>query len=458
MHFRFRTDAKWFDVGHKGLHSISGTPEATLSDVVFIDCENTVSGLMEVGGAQSHVSTIIERKLSASGDVDGPVHIVKHQVTKLASGHRVFYSAIPRSALGSMDAWVGRQNGNVLLFDITSVLWSHIKESEGVLSQIGRRVVFLAKSAGQAIYVSTVAFSDSKEDLARACEALWDRVKGLVAKNDSPLSNAALKVRWAPILARRPLEWGRDEEILLAKLPFDKFNCKWEVPELTLSRDGDMTLVSVLPFLSKPVSLSCSLSNIKSRIVWFAAAYLREWTYMVLCLSVAGTAYSLVFGAKAEKIEREVYRIREMTAAADKERNTLVPLSQLPTGFRDLAKLIGDQSGVAARVDLGHVMNVVGIAARRSGVHIMRIYTIETKRNRGKVDVGTVRIGVDGLLGAGAGAVETSNLSEFVRYLRESGYEVTSEKPSGASMSNEQSARTFTYVLQASKVAKEEHS
>ncbi|KVH45665.1 hypothetical protein WJ39_17810 [Burkholderia diffusa] len=417
--------------------------------MVFVDFDSVISGSMEVSGARSHAGAIIERKLSVSGDVDGPAHVILHQVTKLASGHRVFFSAVPRSELGSLSVWARNQKGNVLVVDIMSLLWNRIKESEGVVSQIGRRLFFLAKYAGQTAYASTVAFSEVEDDLKAARQALIERVQVVMTELTGIAANRELKIQWAPILARRAPDWRREDELAVAENFLDSLAVTGELVEFSFNQTKDGKLVSVLPFWVTRRVFSQSISTVKDRALWLAGAYLREWMYCALFLAFIGLVYASALYIKTRGIERETARMGDVVTQMNVERHQLEPKASLPDGFENWTKLINAQHTAVRQIDLNHVMNVVGRAAADSGVRVMRVYTIKAEKRRKSKEQEATRIGVDGMLPSREGVSETSELAKFVSDLRDGGYQVSSETATQSPNAGGQSGRMFSYALQA---------
>ncbi|WP_155623941.1 hypothetical protein [Burkholderia territorii] len=455
-HFRFKTSSDWFEIETTGLKQLNGSLKSTLADVVLVHFDGTISGSMDLSGARSHASAIIERKLSLAGDVDGPVHVILHQVTKLGSGYRVFYSAIPRSDLSHISVWVRNQKSSILVVDAMSFLWQRVKESEGVVSQIGNNLLFLAKLSGQVIYASTVAFSDTQEDLESACMALVERVRASITERDALTATAELKIQWAPMLARRPKHWRYENEVAVAEKLFDQLTVTGNVGKIFITNFKDGHWISVLPNWVKRSLFFRSLSSLKDRVLWLAGAYLRECVYFMMPMAIVGFIYALTLYLQAYGIHADVARMADSVVRMDHERQQLEPKAKFPVGFQEWAKLIDTQYSVIHDIDLNHVMNVVSHAAAESGIRVVRVYTLQSGKRHQSKGADVRRIAVDGLLGSGAGVSETDSLAKFVNALRAGGYDVSSEAPPPSPGSSGQAARMFTYVLKVPVSIREE--
>ncbi|MEK7885724.1 hypothetical protein AAB992_01250 [Burkholderia contaminans] len=455
-HFRFKTSSDWFDIEATGLKQINGSPKSTLADVVFVHFDGTISGSMDLSGARSHASAVIERKLSLAGDVDGPVHVILHQITKLGSGYRVFYSAIPRSDLSQISVWSRNHKGNILIVDAMSFLWRQVGESEGVVSQIGNQLFFLAKYSGHVIYASTVAFSDAQEDLHAACMALVERVHASMIERDALAATVELKIQWAPMLAKRPKHWRHEDEVAVAERLFDQLAVTGNIGNICITNFKDGHWISVLPNWVTRSLFVRSLSSLKDRMLWLAGAYLRECAYVMMPMAIVGLIYALTLYVQAHEIHADISRMGDSVVRMEHERRQLEPKGNFPAGFQEWAKLIDTQHSLIREIDLNHVMNVVSRAAAESGVRVVRVYTFQSGKRHQTKGPDVKRIGVDGLLSSGAGVSDTVSLAKFVNALRTGGYEVSSEAPSPPPGSSGQTARTFTYALQVPVSSREE--
>ena len=183
-------DGRWLAFDGGGVAALEARPRVEHASIVLTDFDGAVSDVTSFEGSPSHAVALIERRLRSDGLIDGDAKVLVHQVRTVGNGYQALYTAVPLDRWQQLFAWADQQNDHCLLVPVVALLWKRLRPGQGVVLHSGRKLVFLASLRSGPVYASSLAFSESRADLAMTVAALGERAGALLTAGDEGVVDA----------------------------------------------------------------------------------------------------------------------------------------------------------------------------------------------------------------------------------------------------------------------------
>ncbi|WP_321899820.1 hypothetical protein [Paraburkholderia heleia] len=392
---------------------------------------------------------LVEQKLVTEEGLDSAPRVMVHSAQKEGRELQVFYTAVPVKKANDLLRWCREQREAVLASHVMAAIWRSLDSQDALITQVDRKLVFVAKCRRQVLCASTVAFNGTQDDVFAALEVLIERASALLDTHLSTGERAALTGRWVPVLGVRDAAWSMADEAGKAQTVFERLRVRHVPACVQITRDGAHGLVSALAQLNT-VSVRGADGGAIERLNWASAAYAAVWARGTCVLAVGVLMAAGVSLVRVSRLDSDAARATARAAVIEGQAASIEAVASVPTGYGELATQVGALVQAVSEMDLVRTVSDIGHASRASGVRVMGLHTVQTQGQRdGKKDgarsaardgptrgsavprgaakegVGSshLRVEIECALTA-QGDAGTQSLSRFVQELRLAGYRV----------------------------------
>lgn len=162
----------WLGYDGSALAELADWPACQGPTLTIDDFGTAPAGIHVLDGKPAYATAIIERRIRDQGLADGESHVVVHRRMGVTGGEQLLYSAVPVERWQQQQAWISRQDDHCMVAPLLGLLEQSLADECGVVACHGRQITILVRHDSRLIYLSGMAFSDSKEDLRAALAPL----------------------------------------------------------------------------------------------------------------------------------------------------------------------------------------------------------------------------------------------------------------------------------------------
>ncbi len=426
-------------------------PRLQRAAMVVADFEGAVSSVISLEGSPAHAVALIEKRLRSDGLIDGESKILIHKTRTVGAGYQTLFTAVPLETWQQTYAWAEAQPDHCLLVPATSLLFNALKPGQAVVLQSGRQLSVLAMLKHDAIYRSSLAYSDDPEDLAMTAGALAEQLADDLARGEDNLE--PLDVKWCPVLVRRPEDgqpWLDDtlREIFSARSGLQVAT----VPVRRVLDGHGNEYRSGAAWMEGTASAAIAVNPAASR-----AAYVAEWALplasaaslvFALVLAALGARWTLSAHEANNRADQLDAQIAQIDARVDAIRNDQAVPERFPAvlDFVDRARAL--QQGIDPVAGLNQVREAAASEVRILRVRVEEPLAPGTPVRAGAAipDIREPTLRVDGVVDPGRG-MPGMQIAGFVERLRRAGFDPVPLDPQGGTGASRSAGGFFSYLL-----------
>lgn len=441
--------SEWLQFSEDAVARVPAFPTLEHPALVLWSPERGVSGVTALEGNARHAAVLIDRRLRAEGATEGETKVFVHHVRPVGQGYQAIYTAAPLEEWQRLLAWSGAQREHCLLALPASVMWACRQDHLGAVFHRGVHLELLGMVDDRIFHLSSMAFSDSDEDLAMAARALGERAMAEVSRSGAKRESAQPAVQWFSALALGGsavrVEPTTGPHLLQQAFASASGLRVESRDERFDDRDAAQAAFSGVCQLAGETTTSLALNTAGDKWLWTAERFLSacafaSWAVAIALLAVSGhwvlqsrQALQLMEGLQAQEMLSRRH-------AADVESKV-----QAPGGLESQLALVEALQKLASGHDASGLLNALKTATS-ADMNILGVRA-EPSTAAPATAVAPVSFVVDGSLTAGPVAQDSQSLSAFVRGMRNQGYDAEPLDAKVPAAGTSGSSRLFSYRL-----------